>query len=198
MKKKVLLSSIVTIAICLCMIAGSTYALFTDTAKTDITVTAGTVDIEAALANLQTKSLEQAAFDNDGNFTNGGTATLNNDGTVTLDLLTPGDEVKFDVNVANKSNVSVKYKVNITSELAQDQDGNDLVDLFPALVCQLNVNGTAYNLGDYIELPATDTEETVSVTVSFPNGTADHDNQFQGAGCKLIVTIEAVQANGAN
>ena len=40
MKKKVLLTSIMTIAICFCVIAGSTFALFTDSSSLGIEVTA--------------------------------------------------------------------------------------------------------------------------------------------------------------
>ena len=52
MKKKILLSSIVTIALCLCMIAGSTFALFTDTSETmNVTVNSGKVDISASISD---------------------------------------------------------------------------------------------------------------------------------------------------
>ena len=52
MKSKVLVSSILTIALCLSLIAGSTFALFTDSAKNDIAVTSGTVDIDATIVDL--------------------------------------------------------------------------------------------------------------------------------------------------
>ena len=60
MKKKILLSSIVTIALCLCMIAGSTFALFTDDATNNVAVTSGTVDITATLGDLQLYSIKDA------------------------------------------------------------------------------------------------------------------------------------------
>ena len=53
MKKKVLLSSIVTIALCLCLIAGSTYALFTSQSQTDISVKAAKVEMTASLTDLK-------------------------------------------------------------------------------------------------------------------------------------------------
>ena len=48
MKKKALASSILVIAICLCLIAGSTFALFTDETKFNIAVTSGDVEIQAS------------------------------------------------------------------------------------------------------------------------------------------------------
>ena len=47
MKKKILLSSILTIALCLSIIAGSTYALFTSSADVNVAVTAGNVELTA-------------------------------------------------------------------------------------------------------------------------------------------------------
>ena len=51
MKKKVLLSSIATIALCFCLITGSTFALFTDTTEFNVAVTSGDVEIELPLAD---------------------------------------------------------------------------------------------------------------------------------------------------
>ena len=47
MKKKALLSAVLSLAICLCLIAGATYALFTDTTNFNIAITSGDVEIEA-------------------------------------------------------------------------------------------------------------------------------------------------------
>ena len=55
--KKVLLTSIVTIALCLCLIAGSTFALFTDTKTTSIVVSSGKVEMVAAPAVNRVESL---------------------------------------------------------------------------------------------------------------------------------------------
>ena len=58
MKKKVLLSSLATIALCLSLIAGATFALFTSKSTSSIEVTAGEVKIEAAIdSTLKTWSL---------------------------------------------------------------------------------------------------------------------------------------------
>ena len=56
MKKKVLLTSIATIALCLCLIAGSSLALFTSERTNSIVVTAGNVDMDAELKNLALES----------------------------------------------------------------------------------------------------------------------------------------------
>jgi predicted ribosomally synthesized peptide with SipW-like signal peptide len=59
MKKrtKSLLAAFCTMALCGCLIAGSTYALFTDTANVDISVTSGKVDVVATASLVSGSSL---------------------------------------------------------------------------------------------------------------------------------------------
>ena len=55
MKKKVLVSSVLVIALCLCIIVGSTFALFTSKTQLNVAVTAGNVKV---VATLQENSLK--------------------------------------------------------------------------------------------------------------------------------------------
>ena len=72
MKKKVLLSSILTIFLCLCLISGSTFALFTSKAEVNIVVKSGEVNMTAGIAITK---LESVKADVNGTITdeNGGT-----------------------------------------------------------------------------------------------------------------------------
>ena len=197
MKKKVIISSIMTIVICLTLIAGSTFALFTDKAEVNVAVTAGTVDVEATVDNITyTSELgpvlpESAAVFSD------------TDNTVTIQYMVPGDEITFDIIVTNSSNVSVDYDV-VIKNLGVVNTGD--VALWDALEVEIAVDGVAQNVASGTDLysasyqdvqaPANGAEtHTVTVTIRFPNGTADHDNPFQGATSKLAYTIEAVQGN---
>ena len=58
MKKKILLSSILTIVLCISLITGSTFALFTSESKVNVAVSSGKVEMVANIENLQTWSLE--------------------------------------------------------------------------------------------------------------------------------------------
>ena len=125
MKKKVLLSSIVTIVLCLTLIAGTTFALFTDTIEMNIAVTSGKVDLTANLANL---NLYSVVASSNGNivdefggkyvysapldeFANGGTVELNAEGNrLSLNRVTPGDKVEFDIVGENDSDVIAQYR----------------------------------------------------------------------------------------
>lgn len=139
MKKKFLLSSILTIALCLSLIAGSTFALFTDTTDFNIAVTSGDVEVYAKAELTDVWSAEASAVAADkyyvdefkntydrkylgtttdangnvsGTFTNGGTATIKGANLEIL-RLTPGDGVSFDIAVDNRSDVAIMYRYKI-------------------------------------------------------------------------------------
>ena len=217
MKKKVLLSSILTIALCLCLIAGSTFALFTSQSKVNVAVTAGKVNVVATInSELKTWSLGQTEADarTDGTFVNGGTAVIQS-GELVISRMTPGDVVKFTIDVANNSDVAIQYRV-----LAKSTLGGSAIDLSDALVTATTVNGTEYvmeKVDKDFETPyfvvqapggVGDAIASITVVVTFPNGnpentvdgegniTAYGDNHYQTAEAKIAFTVEAVQYNG--
>lgn len=219
MKKKILLSSIVTIALCLSLIAGSTFALFTSQSSTNIAVTAGTVSVVATIDNtIKTWSLGQTVADarTDRTFENGGVASIAGN-QLTISRMTPGDALQFTINVTNNSDVAVQYRVKATSML----DGT-VVDLSDALVTTATINGTDYELTKsdkgfetpYVLVDASNgvggSITSIVVTVTFPNGnpyntvdaqgniTKYGDNHYQGAEANIAFTVEAVQGNGVN
>ena len=76
MKKKAVVSSLLTIALCLCLIAGSTYAMFTADTSVNIAVNAANVALTATVdPTVETSSLGVAGTN--GSFANGGAAILN-------------------------------------------------------------------------------------------------------------------------
>ena len=132
MKKKVLLSSIATIALCLCLIAGSTFALFTDSTNFNIAVTAGDVEILSTAEVVATYSANGPVNEHDdvylkdengayyehqaqtpGQFINGGTAIVENGGTLVVNRLTPGDKVDVKINTQNLGDVAFRYRYTI-------------------------------------------------------------------------------------
>ena len=104
MKKKTILSSWLTIVLCLGLIAGTTYALFTSEDTLSISVNSATVDLDASIDGLATSSMGVAQENNA--FANGGGASFA-DSTLTLSLMTPGDKVTFQIQLENKSNVNL-------------------------------------------------------------------------------------------
>lgn len=138
MKKKVLLSSVMTIVLCLCLIAGSTFALFTAEDQFDISVTSGNVEIDAFanITKLYSADGSTGNYEDDflvdeygnnyehkectGNtFYNGGTADLSGHDLV-IKKITPGDRVDLNIEVINTSNVAISYRYII--EVASGKD----------------------------------------------------------------------------
>ena len=181
MKKKVILSSILTIALCLCLIAGSTFALFTSETKTDVAITAATVKLTATIENLEYDSvLVGGKLDQSNAVANGN--------VIDVQYMVPGDYFTFDIVIDNESNVQVDYK----ALLSLVEDGG----LWGGLVVSYEVytnNGQTQNL-DPTAYAALDPYEdvTVHVTVSFDQ---DRGNEYQTTGCRFAVNVEAIQGN---
>ena len=195
MKKKTLVSSIITIALCFSVIAGSTYALFTDRKDLDVSVTAGNVELTAYYdtTSMQTWSVVNPIYSDlgatnsnnfvtsdvrtDGEFDNGGTAKFVTDAqslstSVVIDRMTPGDVAKFKIDVTNLSNVNVQYRVRLISRGIAGY-----TDLTPALVTTAYVDGYNYILdhdGDMIAtnwkfIEANDPINDIWITINFPD-----------------------------
>jgi len=212
MKKRTFLASIVTIALCLSLIAGSTFALFTSSTDVDIAVDAGRVNITAGLTAPVLYSVTPddggTEIDENGNpykyvqqpadtFANGGRAvlgTINPDGSVNADSgiitllnVTPGDKIEFDLTGLNDSDVAVQYRYKF-----ECIDGYDLMSGFV-----VTVNGTKYaSMASYAS-----TWEPLAVKANIPAAKlalelpVSAGNEFQELSAQIKVTVEAVQAN---
>jgi len=143
MQKKVLLSSILVIALCMSVIAGSTYALFTDEAKTNIAITSGDVEVKATLAITGVWSAaasdtfeDSYLVDEHGTvynhvdpakgqwiFTNGGEAILADDANIAIYRITPGDKVDAKIIVENTGDVDMIYRYKVVANNGKLADG---------------------------------------------------------------------------
>ena len=147
MKKKVLLTSVMTIALCLCLIVGSTYALFTSQSEVNVAVTAGDVNVVATInSGLKTWSLGQnkPTADTDGSFVNGGEARVEN-GKLVIERMTPGDSVEFTITVKNTSDIVTKYRLGAVSTAAENVAAGikDLSEVLTVSASVVAVNNAA-------------------------------------------------------
>ena len=203
-KSSIILTSLGAIAIAGSLIAGSTYALFTSESKTNIAVTSGKVSVTATVEGLQTYSGKDLTGDaetdvtriyktdstelggENGTFFNGGTAIYTN-GTLTLDKMTPGDKVTFNIDITNNSNVAIKYCVKITSS---NDNG-----LFAAL--EVNIPDHSVN-GDIVWKYLAYDESNTSIaniedcSISLPSNAVD---DYQDKKCDITISVEAIQGN---
>ena len=153
MKIKVLLTSAMTIAICLCVIAGSTFALFTKNETVRMQITAGALEVDAMiqLDTLWYKSAGDTDFIQESPTDEDYIATLKNGGKIELVQLsdgqlynvqalglTPGDGFQFNVKVTNDGEFAVENTIKLASvfdsNAPKDNEGKYTVkDLLPAL-----------------------------------------------------------------
>ena len=223
MKKKLLLSSFAVIALCICVIAGSTFALFTDSAEVNVAVTAGDLDVNASVdANsIKMRSLGDTAdaFPRSPAATNTALQTFENGGTATYDStnnelviskMTPGDAVRFDLTIQNSNEedaIAVKYKFNWTIDGVQEGQASFL-DVLEFTVYEKNADGT---IGNAIANPENSYQDlAVGASVNYivelvfadDNGNdSDNDgitdnNEYKGTEAHINFLVEAVQPNG--
>lgn len=175
---------------------GTTYALFTSTAETNVTITTGKVNVVATVTDLKTYSgtnlvgddtdvLEETSVP--GTFTNGGTAVL--DGTsIKLNNITPGDKVTFKLSVVNHSTVATKYRTKVTTS------GDN--DLFAGL--NLNIGETSVKtLGDWKNFSASTEESGTTIeeydcSIELPSTAGA---EYQDKSCTINFGVEAIQGN---
>ncbi|MBR2474422.1 MAG: right-handed parallel beta-helix repeat-containing protein [Clostridia bacterium] len=204
MKKKVLLSSIATIALCLCLIAGSTFALFTSESKTNIAVTSGNVDLVATVEDFTLYSVKADDSGNvtdengakyvyaertDDKFANGGTA-VQNGSVITLERITPGDKISFGIKAKNDSDVTVQCRYII-----QCVSGEELME---GLV--VYINDAAYPVlksytSAWTELAVGESitdDGNIEIAVELP---VTAGNKYEKKEVAINVLVEAVQGN---
>lgn len=191
-KKNVIFSAVLTIALCLSLLAGATFAYFSTDSKVNIAITSGKVDVVATADNLKLYSLETinpTTFEGtevnrteNGTFVNGGTATMNG-GNLTLDGITAGDKVTFDITVKNNSTINVKYRVLVSCD---SDDG---------LFNELNIKFGDYSskvITIWEDLAPGSEDKTMACSVELPA-----KSTAQGKTCNITFAVEAVQSSVA-
>ena len=201
MKIKILLVSVLTIVVCASIIIGSTLALFETKANVSIAVTAANLDVTAIIEDgkVLNKSYNETQFLADGFFANGGYASVNAYDPAKIDIagMTPGDAIRFNIDVINDSNIPVAYRV--VWNVGEVETTKNLGEVLRVTV---KVNGGALSTAEanskatkYYKVDANkDITTEFEVTVEFPYDLANA-NDYREAAANLSFTVEAVQAN---
>ena len=191
-KRNVIVSAILTIALCCSLIVGGTYAWFTDTAKVNVNrVVSGTLDVELQMKN------------DDGEWVNAEGETLSflrmqEDGTLVAadDVLwEPGAKYRLpELRVINKGNVALKYAMLISGATG-DLELLDVIDFTAAVdgeVAKIASDGKII-YGETVAVNENGSE--VALTATWVP--TDHDNDYMDLTVENIaVTVYATQATG--
>ena len=177
-KGNAIASSIMAIAMSASLAVSGTFALFTSESQVNIAVTSGTVNVVASVNAQSLKTYSMGKAQDAGKFANGGSADFNANSQLELSRMTPGDKAEFTVDIANNSNVAIKYKVAFAVE-------GELAD---ALVC------SATNAEEkWIYAEANAEIPSVEISVELPE---EIGNDYQSKTDTVVsVKVEAVQGN---
>lgn len=194
MKKttKIMATSLLAIALCVSLIAGSTFALFTSEADVNIAITSGKVKLTASVdeSSLTLYSLENGEVDGytatgaGSSFKTGGTVTIDESGNLSLAKIVPGDRAEFDINIVNESSVAIKYRAKIRCE-----SGYKLYGMLEKKIDDVEF----LNWGDWTYVEAGDSIDSVHVSIGLP---ADAKNDAQTLETKIVFSVSAIQGNG--
>ena len=185
-KKKLLLSSSLVIAMCSTMITGATFALFSDTEETNITVNAGKVDVVSEITDWSTWSM--GVEQTQGEFENGGFADVDTaTGSVTLDNVTPGDTFKATVKVTNNSTVNVKYRAALLIN-------GELADYLTVSVNEVTYSAAETILSNWALISAAQqpTVNEMALEIALPDNVG---NDAQTLSATVKIRVEAIQGN---
>ena len=178
MNRKKLVSSILTIVLCLSLIAGTTYALFTSEDNVNIAVNSGKVDVNATILDDEMVTSSLGEKQEAGKFANGGTALFTAEKVLKLTNVTPGDKVEFAIQLTNESTVEIQYRLTWVAE--------------GELSKHLVITSDGALTTDWAAWKTTDAKvKVINVTVELP---AEFETQDL-TDAAISFTVEAVQAN---
>lgn len=180
MKKKIILSAVVSIVMCLALIAGATFALFTSEQTISASVEAANVELKATVENIQyTSTLGTTVPESAANFD---TATQ----TITLEKIVPGDVVSFDIRVQNLSDITVNYRTVL--KMVSD------TGLWAGLT--VTIDGVAYDGSEinsgWSSVGPGAADVIVSVSITLPEAAG---NEYMLDTCTISYFVEAIQGN---
>ena len=202
--KRALLTSVLSIALCLSMLIGTTFAWFTDTASTAVNkIQAGKLDV--ALEMKVTENGVKKWVTAEGKTLNFVKAEGHEDEEV---LWEPGATYQLpELRVVNNGNLALKYKIVISgAEDATEDDKNDL-QLLDVIDWTYTVNGETYTLGTDKKLgvaSATDEGATGYDTLTIKGQmqtSASNDYQgmaIEGIAITVVATQDTVESDSVN
>ena len=201
MKKKSLLSAILSIVLCVSLIAGSTFALFVTESDVNVAITAGNIDVTATVRDGSMKTysydrnvqgvVEQSPA---GSFSMGGSAVVSKN-EIRLTDIVPGDKVTFAIDVVNNSTVTVMYRTSVTF-INNTGLAEGLVVTANGDVISTQGRYSSWQTLDVADSSTAGNIGAVDMVIDFPY-TDDDQSEYLGKTCTVVYSVEAVQGNAS-
>lgn len=208
-RKRALLVSASVILLCMTIIVGMTWALFTDTQKVsnhlqagDLSITLKRTELTKTTLNAQGKLVTSAADTTVVNFSN--PTDENVFGTVTGEKIVPGTKYVAKMQIENHSDVAFGYWIEIVC--TDKTNGADLAKQLKVTVNTgsdasafvndgLTVGGSGNYVGELIIGASAEFTVTVEFLDSFvAANNIDHNDLAQGENLSFDLVVHAVQA----
>lgn len=205
-KSRAILLSVLVVVMCLAVILGATFALFTSRREYQIGVNTGKIDVQGELTLTQAWSQEQSTnereeatvIDNTATLPQGGTVVITDGSNITINNMSLGDGAAFELAVTNASAVDMKYSVTVLVS----EGGSELRQAL-----QFSVDGVNKSLEDdevslldwqMVEAGQAIPEEdaTLAFEISLPWSALEvFEGVTEPQSVSMTVVLEALQAN---
>ena len=189
-KKSALLLSFTSLLLCFAMLAGSTFAWFTDTATTGVNrIQSGTLDVDIVEDTDPTKSLDKQTL----KWVRAKSGTEEKEIVDSAEILwEPGCTYQLQsFKIANKGNLALKYKIQITG-IQGDAKLNKVIEW--------KINGAAIDLTEQSLAAATANNPTYSEPITISGHMKkEAGNEYQNLTIDgIAITVYATQLNSEN
>ena len=188
-KKSALLLSFTSLLLCFAMLAGSTFAWFTDTATTGVNrIQSGTLDVDIVDAADTTKSLDKQTL----KWVRAKSGTEKETVDSAEILWEPGCTYQLQsFRIANKGNLALKYKIQITG-IQGDAKLNEVIEW--------KINDQDINLTEEHLLAGTANTPTYSEPITISGHMKEKaGNEYQNKSIDgIAITVYATQLNSEN
>lgn len=198
--KKTVLASVAAIGVSAALIGGATLALFTSEAGADLTITSGKVNVTAEVVEESIKyyTMDQATETEKEDGWLGGSEGSYADGKFTLNNITPGAGLSFQLKITNNSTVDIKYQFKLTGKNLSESEYN-LIDAFKVVaendgeaIPFINTGSEIATVWTAVEAGTQEDLGTYDVDIYLPWTTGKN---YQGLECSLSIGVYAVQGN---
>lgn len=194
-KTSVIAVAILTCIVCISMIAGATFALFTSEDKVNVSVTTAKLDVSADISDIS-KSFNGVSELNSqlkADYIVDGESKI-----LSVQNMQPGDVVTFRVNVTSNATVDVKYRMSFGCKEENNALFNELLlGVKDNAEANYDYYVSSVSAWDDIAYSEDKAEMTVTKYVAIELPAYVGAQELQNQTCEIEFAVEAVQSNAS-
>lgn len=201
-RSKTIILSLLIVLMCVSLIVGATLALFTSSDQHNISVQTGEVNVTGNLTIGKVSSYDQdggnnneTVFENgttDAKLLNGGSASVDDNGNVSIQGIAQGETVSLNLEIVNESSIDIRYLVTLETQDAQ------LFEIFEFTYNGQSIDKNADSIvyEKWMPLSVGENANVNGIEISMPWLTEEVDADITGPLTgEFTLTLRAVQYN---